>query len=206
MNGKTINDKTTITIVEDHPVMREGLASFFTGTGRWNVVGKASTLAEARKLISSNEFNTDIILLDIQLEDGWGLDLIQQIKSISSCPVIAVYSVFDDYPHVSAALSMGVRAYINKCRNENELEKALFTALDGGIYIDNTTKFKYQTVMDILSLLTKRETEILNLVKTGFSNKQIAANLNISRRTVENILSCVYDKTGIESRLELERL
>jgi DNA-binding NarL/FixJ family response regulator len=54
--------------------------------------------------------------------------------------------------------------------------------------------------------LTKRETEILSLVKNGLSNNQIANDLGLSRRTVENILSCVYNKTGIKSRLELERL
>jgi len=65
---------------------------------------------------------------------------------------------------------------------------------------------KLQTITDLFSLLTKRETEILNLVKHGLSNKEISCQLDISRRTVENILSYVYDKTGIHSRLELERL
>jgi len=178
----------------------------------------------------------DVILLDIQLDNkleaavanvadtdiadtdaadasaGWGLDLISWIKEQKTAckksvlPLFAVYSAFDDYAHVSIAVKMGVKAYITKRRSEQELETALFSALNGEVYIDEAAKINLQKVLSISSLLTKRETEILNLVKSGFSNKQIAAKLNISYRTVENILSCLYDKTGIKTRLELQRL
>ena len=209
------NKKTGIAIIEDHPVMREGLAAWFAGTGRWQVKGKASSLAGAKKLLTRPGFQTDLVLLDIQLEDGWGLDIIPwymehiqiaQQDPYPPVPLMAVYTVFDDYAHVNAALSMGVRAYICKRRNEREIEEVLLKTLGGGIYVDDTAETKLKNVTDLFSLLTKRETEILSLVKRGFSNKQIAACLGISRRTVENILSCVYDKTGIKSRLELERL
>jgi DNA-binding NarL/FixJ family response regulator len=212
--------KPRLVIVEDHPVMRDGLASYFTGTGRWQVVGTASTLAETKELLSG--VPADIALLDIQLEDGWGLDVIpwlaeqgefaehtrlagQDRLAKKALPIMAVYSSFDDYAHVSAALGMGVRAYVCKRRNEQELEEALQKALCGAVYIDKAAQAKLHTITDLVSLLTKRETEILVLVKDGLSNKQIAAHLKISHRTVENILSCIYDKTGILSRLELQR-
>jgi DNA-binding NarL/FixJ family response regulator len=198
-----LTEKPRLVIVEDHPVMREGLASYFTGTGRWQVMGTASTLAEAKELLSGVQ--ADIALLDIQLEDGWGLDVIPHFAEQNS-PVIAVYSSFDDYAHVSAALGMGVRAYICKRRNEQELENALQNALCGAVYIDEAAQSKLQNVTDLVCLLTRRETEILKFVKGGLSNKQIAARLGISRRTVENILCCVYDKTGIKTRLELQRM
>jgi len=195
-------------IIEDHPIMREGLANYFTKTNRWQVVGTASTLAEAKELVK--RVCADIYLLDIQLEDGWGLDIIPCIKqgrpAEKADPIMAVYSSFDDYAHVSAALGMGVQAYICKRRGEQELEAALRSALDGKQYIDETVQSKLNKTVNLFSLLTRRETEILRLVTQGLSNKQIAENLKISQRTVENILSCVYDKTGIRSRAELERL
>ena len=204
---------TSIIIIEDHPVVRNGLSAFFTGTGRWKIIGTAASLAEAKKLFAdvSNPVCADIVLLDIQLEDGWGLDLIpwlttQSEQKLYTMPLLAVYSAFDDYAHVRAALSMGVKAYITKRRSEQELENALRQTLDGEPYIDAAAQQNLQTITDLCSLLTKRETEILNLVKKGLSNKEISSQLSISRRTVENILSCVYDKTGIKSRLELERL
>jgi len=204
-----MTEKPRIVIVEDHPVMSEGLASFFTGTGRWLVMGTAATLAGAKELLS--RVQTDIALLDIQLDDGWGLDIIPWYKeqaalSEKALPIMAVYSSFDDYAHVSAALGMGVRAYVCKRRNERELEEALQKALRGIVCVDEAAQTKMNTVTDLVSLLTRREAEILGLVKDGLSNKQIAARLGISHRTVENVLSCVYDKTGISTRLELQKM
>jgi len=200
---------TSIIIIEDHPIVRNGLSAFFSAAGRWKVIGTAASLAEARKLMTS--VTADIVLLDIQLEDGWGFDIIPWLVTKSKqktipLPLLAVYSTFDDSAHVRAALSMGVKAYITKRRSEQELETALRQTLDGEPYIDEAAQQKLQTITDLCSLLTKRETELLNMVKRGLSNKEISSQLGISRRTVENILSCVYDKTGIKSRLQLERL
>jgi len=204
-------EKPGIVIIEDHPIMREGLAAWFTGTGRWQVKGKASSLSEAKALLSADGFQTDIVLLDIQLEDGWGLDIIPWYTAIprpakQKLPRMVVYSTFDDYAHVSAALGMGVSAYICKRRGETELEEALLKALKGNVYIDQSVQSKLQTVTDVFNLLTRREAKILSLVKDGLSNKQIASRFGITHRTVENILSCVYDKTGIRSRSELQKL
>ena len=202
-------EKPGIAIIEDHPIMREGLAAWFAGSGRWLVTGTASSLAGAKELLTQAGAQTDIVLLDIQLEDGWGLDIIPwytKLAGLSKRPIMAVYSTFDDYGHVNIALGLGVKAYICKRRGEQELEKALLKALAGGSYIDEAAQTNLQTVTDIFNLLTRREAEILKLVKKGLSNKQIAASFGISHRTVENILSCVYDKTGIHSRVELQKL
>jgi len=206
MNPDIKTELPGIMIVEDHPVMREGLSNYFTGTGRWQVTGKASCLDDAKEILPCLRCNqTNVLLLDIQLEDGWGLDLIPMLDK-NNRPVIAVYSAFDDYPHVSAALGMGVSAFVCKHRNERELETALFETLDGKIHIDECVQAKINVSANVFRLLTKREAEILHLVKTGFSNSEIAVKLGISRRTVENILSCIYDKTGIKTRQGLLRL
>jgi len=190
-------------IIEDHPIVRNSLASYFTGTGRWNVIETAVNIEEAKKVF--NETSIDLLLLDLQLESGWSLDIIPYLKNsgIQKMPVLAVYSSFDDYKHVRAALSMGVRVYISKRRDEKQLEEALLQAMEGKTVIDNQIKMKIQTLSDQCDLLTNRESEILLMVKNGLSNKEIASRLKINYRTVENILSCVYDKTGIRSRAEL---
>jgi NarL family two-component system response regulator LiaR len=208
------NGKISIAIIEDHPVMRKGLAGYFRETGRWEVCGTASTVAQAKELLTGTY--PQLLLLDLQLEDGWGLDIIPWLAAQyashtgadqrKSKPMTAVYSTFDDHLHIKNALDMGVRAYITKRRSENELEKALLKALDGEIYIDEIARGKFQEITDILKLLTSRETEILDLVKRGLTNSQIAARLGLSKRTVENVISCVYSKTGINSRIELKLL
>jgi len=209
-----LSDINRIIIIEDHPLVSEGLAAYFADTGRWQVMGTAPSIETAKELLTRAE--ADVVLLDIQLEDGWGLDIIPwyaaQIKldaqggQEKKPALMAVYSAFDDNAHVNAALSMGVRAFVCKRSNVPELEKALLSALKGKVYIDDRVESRLQKARDVYGLLTKREKEIFTLVKSGLSNKQIAAQLGITCHTVENIMSCVYDKTGIDSRLELFKL
>ncbi|MDR2375166.1 MAG: response regulator transcription factor [Treponema sp.] len=196
-------------IVEDHPLMRKSLAGFFAGSGRWLVLGTAGSLEEAKTLLSAPETTrADILLLDIHLEKDWGLDIIPWIKrqKREKSPAVVVYSAFDDYAHVSAALSLGIRGYVTKNQSETDLEAALNTVLAGRVYMDRSAELKLQSAAGAISLLTRREADIFTLVKDGFSNQQIAEKLSISRRTVENILHCIYDKTGIPSRLELQKM
>jgi len=216
-----------IIIIEDHPIMRGGLVSYFTGTRRWNVLGAVSNIEDAKILLSSpyskprtcdSHTAADLMLIDIQLENEWGLDIIPWLKDKKSVsrgefsgagikiPKIAVYSAYDDFAHVSAALSIGVQGYICKHRSERELENALLKIMEGKTYIDDNAQAKLDTNAKLINLLTKREIEILTFVKNNLSNNEIASRLGISQRTVENILSCVYDKTGIKSRLELQKM
>jgi DNA-binding NarL/FixJ family response regulator len=202
-------------IIEDHPVMRRGLTAYFAGSERWRVLGSAASLDDAKALLSrdKNLLEVDIILLDIQLGTEWGLDLITWLREYykenhcgGKTPPVVIYSAFSDYTHVSAALGLGVRGYVCKTHSEAELESALETVLKGEIYIDKAVQQKLTIVADTISLLTRRESEILTLVRSGLSNRDIAEQLGLSRRTVENILSCIYDKTGIPSRLDLQKM
>ena len=222
ISRETSLEVPNIIIIEDHPIMRGGLVSYFTGTRRWKVSGAVSNIEDAKKLLSSpyNDSNpaVDLLLIDIQLENEWGLDIIPWLKDKKSVsrgefsgagnkiPRIAVYSAYDDFAHVSAALSIGVQGYICKHRGERELENALLKIMEGRTYIDDNAQAKLDTNAKLINLLTKREIEILTFVKNNLSNNEIASRLGISQRTVENILSCVYDKTGIRSRLELQML
>lgn len=203
----------SILIVEDHPVMRKGLAAWFAGTGRWKVLGVSENLDAAKEAVSQSPELPDIVLLDIQLkneqnEETYGLDFIPWLKKEygKKAPPVAVYTQFDDYVHTNAALSFGVQAYVCKYRSETELEAALLSAMQGEIAIDPAVESKVQKVDEARKLLTSREAEILYLVKQNLSNKHIAEKLCISVRTVENILSCIYYKTGISSRAELQKM
>jgi len=155
----------------------------------------------------------DIILLDIQLKteqtaDNCGLDLIPWMKKRfgKKAPAVTVYTHFDDYAHANTAIGFGVRGYVCKHRSEEYLEAALLNVLKGELSIDEAVKPGLQKVTATQKLLTTREAEVLALVVHGLSNKRISADLGISLRTVENILSCIYIKTGITSRAELQKM
>jgi DNA-binding NarL/FixJ family response regulator len=204
-------------------MMRKGLVSFFKETGRWSILGQASSLVEAKSLLA-NPLSSwpDIVLLDIQLDGAWGLELVPWLReqcfielklcensnfqNTKKIPDVVVYSSFTDYSHISAAYKIGVKGYVCKTRSEMELESALNTVLRGELYWDQTLIPKIMMVNDVISRLTKKETEIFMLVQKGLSNKNIAEKLGINQRTVENHLCCIYDKTGISSRSALQKL
>ncbi|AEF80852.1 LuxR C-terminal-related transcriptional regulator [Leadbettera azotonutricia] len=204
----------SIVILEDHPVMRKGLAAWFAGTGHWQVLGIAADLAEARDLFSEMAALPDILLLDIQLsphdgktEDAMGLDLIPWVRErFGKTPPVVVYTQFDDYAHANAALGFGVRGYVCKYRNEEELEAVLHAVLQGKVSIDKAVEPKLKNAAETQKLLTHREAEILRHLRDGQSNKRIASALGISPRTVENLLSRIYYKTGIASRSDLQKI
>jgi DNA-binding NarL/FixJ family response regulator len=204
----------SIVIVEDHPVMRKGLAAWFAGTGRWQILGIAADLAEARELFSEIAALPDILLLDIRLsppggaeKDAIGLDLIPWLRErFGKTPPVVVYTHFDDYAHVNAALGFGVRGYVCKYRSEEELETVLHAVLRGEVSMDKAVEPRLKNAVETQKLLTRREAEILKYVRDDKSNKRIAAALNISIRTVENHLTSIYYKTGIASRSELRKL
>jgi len=196
----------SIFIMEDHPIVSESLASFFDETGRWNVLGSSSTLAEAKEIIP-RLINVDVLLMDILLPDGWGLDIIPWLKEKNKkMPLLAVFTAFDDYSYVSTALSLGVTVYLTKLRNKEKLENAIINAFDGIVCIDEDAQRKINKITTITDMLTKREKEIFVNVKKGLTNEEIAANLEINARTVSNIISCILDKTGIKNRRTLEKI
>jgi len=202
----------SIIIVEDHPAVQEGLVSYFERTGKWRITGTASNLDQAKELLTKN--TADILLLDIQLENELGLNLIPWLKQkeksshAEPCkiPIIAVYTAYDDYVHVSAALGKGVQVYMCKRRSLIELEKALENALNSENYIDKSIQTKLEIITGIKETLTRREKEIFSLVKNGIANKQIAEQLGVNIRTVENFLSRIYKKHGVKSRQDLQAL
>jgi DNA-binding NarL/FixJ family response regulator len=210
-------NKKNLVIVEDHPVMRKGLAAWFEETGRWKVLGTAASLDEATALVCPVPAETaagitaekaDIVLLDIQLEGDWGLDLIPRLRERfgKAAPFCVVYSAFDDWAHLNAALNAGARGYVSKRSDEVELEKALLAVLAGNKYIEKSLGEHLGRVSGMIDRLTRRETEVWNLAREGLSSRRIGLRLGISPRTVDNILSLIYDKTGIADRRELMKL
>jgi len=197
----------SIFIVEDHSMTARGLAAWFAEKGRWTVTGTAAALAEAKQRLLETEAPPGVILLDLQLSGGeTGLHLIawlREQKTLKKIPVV-VYSHFSDTAHRNAAIRLGAAAYICKSQSDSELEDALFKIVTGSqankplmeASLDNAA----QKVEKMLNCLTMREAQIFLLAREGHSAQRIAAQLGISRRTVENRLSCIYDKTGIRKK------
>jgi NarL family two-component system response regulator LiaR len=219
-----IQKKIRIVIIDDHPLMRRGFWDCLVDTGRFVIAGEADSLEAGRVLMeqmmkapagtagargppenSNRGSPPDLIILDIGLGDDNGLDFIGILKTLSASrgmidPPVLVCSVFEDPFRVRTAVQLGARGYISKSAGEAELIRAIDMIIGGGRYIDRRFEPAMQKNGDLYAQFTRREREILTLIKQRYGNKEIAGICRISLRTVENHLSHIYLKTGIKSR------
>jgi len=198
---------TTIALIDDHPLAINGIGAWLKGTGRFEIAGTAGTLAEASALMERLETLPDVVILDISLGADDGLEFIPALREIcakrkADLPGILICSMYEDAFIIQRAMAMGARAYVPKSADSSEILNAVDALLAGEIYINE----KYRPQKFTLPVLTRRENEIVTLVKQSFSAKEIARQLGISLRTVENHLVHVYAKTGTKTREDLFHL
>jgi NarL family two-component system response regulator LiaR len=146
----------------------------------------------------------DVVILDVSLGADDGLSFIPALKEIcakrnAALPGILICSMYEDAFIVQRAFDMGARAYVPKSAESNEILAAVDALLAGETYINE----KYKPQNFTMQVLTRRENEIVSMLKQSFSTKEIAKRLEISLRTVENHLAHIYAKTGTKSREDL---
>ncbi|MDR1390048.1 MAG: response regulator transcription factor [Treponema sp.] len=198
----------SILVIEDHPLTRHGLVACLEDTGRFSIAGTAGSLDEGRRFITDAPGLPDIIILDILLGGENGLKFIDFLKEFReihglNMPAVLVCSVFEDPFRIRTALQMGAAGYISKSAGEEELLRAIDTVLSGKEFVDPRLKFIISRAPGVYGKFTRREREILTLVKQNYTNQRIARELAISLRTVENHISHIYLKTNTSTRQEL---
>jgi NarL family two-component system response regulator LiaR len=197
----------SIVLIDDHPLAINGIGAWLKSTGRIEIAGTAGTLKEASALMKKLNPLPAVIILDISLGTEDGLEFIPALKEIcakrkAALPGILVCSMYEDAFLIQRAMELGARAYVPKSADLSEILSAIDALLAGDTYINK--KFKPQK--QNLQVLTRRENEIVSLIKQSLSAKEIAKRLKISLRTVENHLVHIYTKTGYSSREELFNL
>jgi DNA-binding NarL/FixJ family response regulator len=194
----------TILLVDDHVMIRRGLAARLSAEGRFCIAAEAASLSEARGLLATLNRAPDLVILDIALGDENGLELIGAVQERGGgTSAVLVYSVFEDLFRIQSAMHLGARGYVSKAAGEAELLAAVDAVMAGRIWLDPKLKLKNTAAPDIYSLFTRREREILSLVQNHYDNPKIAKTLSLQLRTIENYLSRIYDKTGTTSRNDL---
>jgi DNA-binding NarL/FixJ family response regulator len=195
----------TAVIIEDHELMRSALTALLEK--KWKVAGEAGTLEEARTMLKNLKEKPDIVILDIELGKEWGLDIIaDKTFGKGSFPPVLVYSVYDDHAHINAAIRSGAKGYVCKSQSSAELLEAMEDVTSGKISFPPELIQRHAVISDKLIGLSKKEHKIFTMVQKRKTNKQIAAALGVTVRTIENNLSIIYDKTGVKNRQELEKL
>lgn len=186
-----------IALIDDHPVVLQGLEAALATVSDVEIVARGGTFAEAFAIIERND--VDVLLLDIRLPDGNGLELLG-VASRRGRPAVLILSSFRSRQYVAAALRFGAHGFLLKTTPLAELISAIRSVAAGG------TAFTTDQIREGQAgfvKLTEREREIVRLVLAGRSNDEIAVTLKTSRKTVEYHLSRLYERFGIMTRVEL---
>jgi DNA-binding NarL/FixJ family response regulator len=182
--------KISIAIVDDHKLIRQMWATMLKSNSEIEITGESGGMDEAIEMIRAKR--PDIVLLDINLVQGSGLDAVPQIRKFSPGTRIIAVSMHNELAYVKKMMRMGAKAYVTKNSSHEEMFKAIDEVMAGRIYLCEEIKniladkalrseINEPTVKD----LTLREIAIIKLIKNGQSSKEISLSLNIATRTVE---------------------
>ncbi|MCR5762205.1 MAG: response regulator transcription factor [Treponema sp.] len=195
-------------LVEDHALMRQGIIDYITKHSSYVCSGTAANTDDFLSQMSNRGKELpNILITDLGLGDDskQGLSLIKTSRKQFPSIKIMVYSMYDDPGTIKAAMYAGADSYICKDSEEYEIIRGMEAVLQGRRYIDPSVATNIVIFEQILSVFTKREKEILNLIMNNKTNSEIAEQLGIQKRTVENTISRIYNKSGMTSREELRR-
>ena len=194
-------------IIDDHEMLRLGTSGWITSNSDWKCAGDAAghdkALADFEKLSAAGNLPS-VIICDINFYgENTGLDFIKEIKGLYPDLKIIVYSMFFAAGIVQNAIQNGACGYVSKNAPSQELLNCMEKALAGEVFIQEEIKpnlIKYNKFTDAL---TRREKDVMDLLLRRFSNDEIAAKLGIKKRAVENYISLIYEKIGVNDRNEL---
>jgi len=200
-----------VLLIDDHPMLNAGIVSILEKTGFFTISGQAESLAEAMSIIEKSETLPSLIILDLLLGEENGLDFFPMLENYCankeiSKPLVLVCSALADSFKIQTALKLGAAGFLSKTGGQAELLKAINTILSGNVYISSGLNIKLNENSGMYAKFTKREIDVLNLIKQQKTNKQIAKALSISLRTAENYISKIYFKTGFSTREEVQKL
>ncbi|MCL4562421.1 MAG: response regulator transcription factor [Chloroflexi bacterium] len=194
-----------VVLADDFPVVRMGIKNLLNQTEDIAVVGEAGSGTEAVNLV--NELNPDILLLDMELPELQGVDVVRKLFAAHSPVRILALSAYDDKHYVLSLLEMGAAGYLIKDEAAEMIVEAVRGVASGergwisrGIAAQLPVWVKEE--VHNTSQLTQRETEVLRLVINGKTNQFIGVTLGISEKTVEKYLDSIFKKLGATSRTD----
>lgn len=195
-----------IAIADDHPVVREGLVAMLETEPDFQVVGTATTGAEAVALVARTD--PDAMLLDLELPELDGVGVLRRLVAEGARVRVIVFTVFDTDERIIAAVEAGAAGYLLKGAPRAELFAAVRTVAAGGSLLASVASSAVLRrvrgeVPPGGPSLTPREREVLEALARGLGNKQIAAELGVSERTVKFHVSSLFVKLGAGNRTEV---
>jgi len=199
-----------VLMAEDHLITRQGICRLLEDERDLTVIGEASDGEEAVQMVA--EMQPDVVIMDIDMPKLNGIEATRQIKLIRPATAVLILSAYDDDEYVFGLVEAGAAGYLLKTASGKELTRAIRAVHKGEPVLDpiiarkvlNRLRFpgKVPRVGVPSEHLSKREIDVIRLAAKGMSNKEIADELHLSRRTVEGNLRNIFNKLGVGSRTE----
>ena len=208
--AKTDKNKTSILIVDDHPIVRQGLTELINHEDDLTVCGQAENAPQAIQAIKT--LKPDLIILDISLKGTNGLELIKDIKLQHPDLFVLVLSMHDESLYAERALRAGAKGYIMKAEAIENVVIAIRKIMTGQLYFSENMATKMMTrlagnstnaVASVVDCLSDRELEVFCLIGQGHGTRQISERLHLSIKTIETYRAHIKEKLNLADASEL---
>ena len=199
-------------LVDDHAVVRQGIAELVNNEPGLEVCGQVGTAPHAVTAVA--RLQPDLVLLDLSLEDGSGMELIKNLKTLHPRLPVLVLSVHDENLYARRVLKAGARGYVMKLKDSATVMNAIRTVLDGGVYAGSNLDASLMKNVanhdglkdNAINQLTDRELEVFKLIGRGCTIREIAQQLQLSNSTVETHRAHIKQKLHLINSTQLIRL
>ncbi|MDU6727251.1 MAG: response regulator transcription factor [Bradyrhizobium sp.] len=199
----------SILLVDDHPVVRQGYRRVLESQDGFRVIAEADSAAAAYAAFKVHA--PDVVVLDISMKGASGLEAIRNIRARDNRACILVFSMHGEAPLVKAAFAAGASGFVTKSSEPSALVRAIRMAISGERALSDDVAHvlaadSLDPMQTVLDRLGEREIEILRQLASGLTTEQIATNLHLSVKTVQNYHYLVKAKTGLQTDAQLVRL
>jgi DNA-binding NarL/FixJ family response regulator len=194
-----------VLIVDDHPVVRQGIKLMIEAEPDLTICGEAQTEQQARKLV--RELRPDALLVDLSLSEGDGFNVVRDVHAHFPEIRVLVLSMHDEAIYAERLLAEGASGYIMKQAATDQLVTALRTVLRGERFVSDTLKRSLETRREVegapSSRLSSRELQVISLIGQGLGTREIADNLSLSVKTVETHRLTIKRKLALDTNAQL---
>ena len=195
-----MNEPIRILVVDDHPVVRDGLTAMLNTQSDFEVVGEASDGEEALRKVADSD--PDVLLLDLEMPGVDGIETLQRLRQSKARARAIVFTVFDTDERIVSAMKAGAKGYLLKGAPRDDVFRAVRVVNEGGSLLEPLIASRFLDSINNPDGLTARQKEVLKQIATGLLNKEIADRLYISERTVKFHVSEILAKLGAGNRTE----
>lgn len=192
-------------IVDDHEIVRHGLAAVLDRAPNLTVVAEAGSVADAARRAAL--IKPAVIVVDVRLPDGNGIDLVRRLRPVLPDARFVILSSIEEDGAVADAYDAGASAYLVKTVRGTEVVKAVQDVAAGRVLLDaRTVERRRARQDDPLASMTRTERKVLELIGDGLSNREIGERLNVAEKTVKNHITSILAKIGLQRRTQVAAL